>query len=296
MTPSLPTRIAQDLPTLSAAERKVGQLLLDRTHDVAHAALGDVARLAGVSEPTVIRFCRSMGYKGWPDFKIKFAASLMTGVPYVHSTLNADDGAGMLAAKVLDNAVSALLRARNDIQASQISAAIDLIDQARRVEFYGVGNSGIVAQDAQHKFFRFDLATAAYSDSHVQLMAASLLGPSDVLVAVSHSGRSREILDAVKLARKNRCPVVAITASGTPLAEQADVLLRANTQEDTELYSPMISRLVHLALIDVIALGVALKRGNEASRSLEKTKKSLTEKRLSSGSDPIRGLTPEDRR
>lgn len=237
-----------------------------------------------------------MGYKGWPDFKIKFAASLMTGVPYVHSTLNADDGAGMLAAKVLDNAVSALLRARNDVQASQISAAIDLIDQARRVEFYGVGNSGIVAQDAQHKFFRFDLATAAYSDSHVQLMAASLLGPSDVLVAISHSGRSREILDAVKLARKNRCPVVAITASGTPLAEQADVLLRANTQEDTELYSPMISRLVHLALIDVIALGVALKRGNEASRSLEKTKKSLTEKRLSSGSDPIRGLTPEDRR
>ncbi|MBB5213631.1 SIS domain-containing protein [Parapusillimonas granuli] len=281
MTKSLPARIAQDLATLSAAERKVGQLLLDRTHDVAHAALGDVARLAGVSEPTVIRFCRSMGYKGWPDFKIQFAAGLMTGVPYVHSSLNADDGAGVLAAKVMDNAVSALLRARNDIQAGQVDAAIGLISRARRVEFYGVGNSGIVAQDAQHKFFRFDLATAAYSDSHVQLMAASLLGPSDVLVAISHSGRSREILDAVRLARRNRCPVVAITASGTPLADLAGVLLRADTQEDTELYSPMISRLVHLALIDVLALGVALKRGKEASRSLEKTKKSLRNRRSS---------------
>ncbi|NYT48469.1 SIS domain-containing protein [Parapusillimonas granuli] len=277
----MPARIAQDLATLSAAERKVGQLLLDRTHDVAHAALGDVARLAGVSEPTVIRFCRSMGYKGWPDFKIQFAAGLMTGVPYVHSSLNADDGAGVLAAKVMDNAVSALLRARNDIQAGQVDAAIGLISRARRVEFYGVGNSGIVAQDAQHKFFRFDLATAAYSDSHVQLMAASLLGPSDVLVAISHSGRSREILDAVRLARRNRCPVVAITASGTPLADLAGVLLRADTQEDTELYSPMISRLVHLALIDVLALGVALKRGKEASRSLEKTKKSLRNRRSS---------------
>src|SRR3546814_3198151 len=111
------------------------------------------------------------------------------------------------------------------------------------IEFYGVGNSGIVAADAQHKFFRFDLATVAYSDSHVQLMAASLLGTSDVLVAISHSGRSRELLDAVRLARKNGCPIIAITATNTPLAELATVLLRADTQEDTEIYSPMISRL-----------------------------------------------------
>lgn len=279
MNESVLSQIVQQLPSLSTAESKVARLILEQTHAVTRAALSEVAQRAQVSEPTVIRFCRSMGYDGWPDFKIKLAASLMVGVPYVHSSLSAGDGTAALAAKVLDNAVSALLRVRNDINADRLDTAIALLAGARRIEFYGVGNSGIVAADAQHKFFRFDLSTVAYSDTHTQLMAASLLGPSDVLVAISHSGRSRELLDAVKLAQKNGCPVVAITASNTPLAQLATVMLRADTQEDTEIYSPMISRLVHLALIDVLALGVAMKYGNDVSHVLEKTKQSLRDRR-----------------
>ena len=279
MNKPLLAHIEQQLDELSTAERKVARLILDQTHRISTSALADIAQLAQVSEPTVIRFCRSMGYRGWPDFKIKLTASLMVGVPYVHSSLSADDGTAALAAKVLDNAISAFLRVRNDINADHIDTAISLLSQARRIEFYGVGNSGIVAADAQHKFFRYDLSTVAYSDSHVQLMAASLLGPRDVLVAISHSGRSHELLNAVKLARNNDCPVVAITASNTPLAGLATVMLRADTQEDTDIYSPMISRLVHLALIDILALGIALRRGAEASRVLEKTKNSLVDRR-----------------
>lgn len=273
------TQIEQGLPRFSVAQRKVAQLILQQSHRVVKSALADVAQMAQVSEPTVIRFCRVLGYNGWPDLKIKLAASLMVGVPYVHSSLSAGDGTAMLAAKVLDNAVSALLQVRNDINADHLDTAIGLLSCARRIEFYGVGNSGIVAADAQHKFFRFDLSTVAYSDTHTQLMAASLLGPNDVLVAISHSGRSKELLDAVQIALKNQCPVVAITASGTPLAELAAVVLRADTQEDTELYSPMISRLVHLAMIDILALGVALKRGTDISQMLEKTKESLRDRR-----------------
>jgi RpiR family carbohydrate utilization transcriptional regulator len=279
MNESVLVQIERQLPDLSTAESRVARLILDQTQAVARSALAEVAQLAAVSEPTVIRFCRSIGYDGWPDFKIKLAASLMVGVPYVHSSLSAGDGTAVLAAKVLDNAVSALLRVRNDINADRLDTAIGLLAGARRIEFYGVGNSGIVAADAQHKFFRFDLSTVAYSDTHTQLMAASLLSPADVLVAISHSGRSRELLDAVKIALKNGCPVVAVTASNTPLAQMATVLLRADTQEDTDIYSPMISRLVHLALIDVLALGVAIKYGNNVSRVLEKTKQSLRDRR-----------------
>ncbi|PLC55221.1 transcriptional regulator [Pollutimonas nitritireducens] len=279
MNESVLAQIERQLPGLSTAEGKVARLILDQTQAVARCALAEVAKLAHVSEPTVIRFCRSIGYDGWPDFKIKLAASLMVGVPYVHSSLRAGDDTAVLAAKVLDNAVSALLRVRNDINADRLDTAIGLLAGARRIEFYGVGNSGIVAADAQHKFFRFDLSTVAYSDTHTQLMAASLLSPADVLVAISHSGRSKELLDAVRLARANGCPIVAITATNTPLAQMATVLLRADTQEDTDIYSPMISRLVHLALIDVLALGLALKYGNNASKVLEKTKQSLRDRR-----------------
>lgn len=281
-TDTLLQHIARRLERCSDAERKVATLILAQPNAIADSAVGEVARLAQVSEPTVIRYCRSLGYRGWSDFKIKLAASLLGGVPYVHSSLRPGDPTSMLAAKVFDNAVSALLRTRNDIDPGRVDAAIDLLCGARRIEFYGTGNSGIVAADAQHKFFRYDVATVAYADTHTQLMAASLLGPRDVLVAISHSGRTRELLDSAGLAARNGCPVIAITASHSPLAELATVLLRADTQEDTEIYSPMLSRLVHLTLVDLLALGVALRRGAGISTVLEKTKKSLKRHRRAS--------------
>lgn len=273
------TKIEHQLPALSGAERKVAQYILEQPDEVVKLAVGDMAQRAQVSQPTVIRYCRSMGYRGWPDFKLKLAASIMGGMPYAHSALRVGDPTSVLAAKVFDNAITALLRARNDISADRIDAAIALLAAARRIEFFGLGNSGIVAVDAQHKFFRYDLAAVAYCDTHVQLKAASLLGPKDVLVAISHSGRSTDLLEAISLARKNKCPVIAITASNTPLAAQASVFLRADTPEDTDLYSPMLSRLVHLAMIDLLALGVAFAHGGSVSGMLAKTKKSLLGKR-----------------
>jgi RpiR family carbohydrate utilization transcriptional regulator len=272
-------RIQQQLAGLSAAERKVAELVLARPNDAVRSAVGEIAQLADVSQPTVIRFCRTLGYQGWPDFKVKLAASLMAGIPYVHSSLRNGDPTAELATKVFDNAAGALLRARNDLNTDLVDSAVALLARARRIEFHGQGNSGIVATDAQHKFFRYDLCTVAYTDAHIQTMAASMLGPRDVLVAISHSGRSKDLLEAVAIARKNQCPVIAITTSNTPLAQQATVLLRADTQEDTELYSPMLSRLVHLAIIDLLALGVALACDKDISLMLKKTKKSLRSKR-----------------
>ncbi|HEU0231088.1 MAG TPA: SIS domain-containing protein [Burkholderiaceae bacterium] len=272
-------RLRQQIPSLSAAERKAAEFVLQHPGDAAKSAVGDIARRAGVSEPTVIRFCRSLGCRGWPDFKVRLTASLMSGIPYVHSSLSSGESTAALAGKVFDNAVSALLRARNDLDPERVDEAVALLARARRIEFHGLGNSGIVAADAQHKFFRYDLCTVAYSDPHIQMMAASMLGPRDVLVAISHSGRSKDLLDAVATARRNDCPVIAITASNTPLAQSADVLLRADTQEDTELYSPMLSRLVHLVIVDLLALSVAMALGKDVSRVLERTKKSLKGKR-----------------
>ncbi|WP_019938516.1 SIS domain-containing protein [Bordetella sp. FB-8] len=272
-------RIKSQHDSLSAAERKVSQLVLGQPNQVIQATVADIAMRAGVSQPTVIRFCRSLGCTGLPDFKLKLAGSLVAGVPYVHSSVRPGDPTSEISAKVFDNAVSALLKCRNDVSPAMLDAAIALLAKARRIEFYGLGNSGIIAADAQHKFFRFDIPAVSYADPHVQAMAASLLGPRDVLVAISTSGRSSELLDAVEIARSNRCPVVAITSSGTPLARLATVPLLADTQEDTEIYSPMLSRIVHLVMIDVLAVGVALKHGPGLSATLEKTKRSLKRRR-----------------
>src|SRR3546814_2144389 len=128
----------------------------------------------------------------------------MVGIPYVHSSLRTGEPTAELATKIFDNAVSALLQARNDLNTDLVDTAVEILAKARRIEFYGQGNSGIVAADAQHKFFRYDLCTVAYADTHIQMMAASMLGPRDALVGISPSGRSKDLLEAVTVARKDR--------------------------------------------------------------------------------------------
>jgi len=283
-------RIRSHLPAFTAAERKVADLVLSQPYSTLQAAVAEIAASAGVSQPTVIRFCRSLGCSGLPDFKLKMAASLVSGVPYVHSCVLPEDPTSEIAAKVFDNTVSALLKCRNEVNPHALEQAVTLLSGARRIEFYGLGNSGIIASDAQHKFFRFGLSTVAYADSHIQNMAASVLTPDDVVVAISQSGRTLDLLDAVHLAQQAGAAVVAITASGSPLARLARVTLAADTPEDTETYSPMISRIVHLVLIDILAVGVALRHGPGLIEQLEKSKRSLRGKRLAG--PPLQGDPP----
>ncbi|NWG74642.1 MAG: SIS domain-containing protein, partial [Rubrivivax sp.] len=150
----------------------------------------------------------------------------------------------------------------------------------RRIEFYGVGNSGIVALDAQHKFFRLGVSAAAISDGHVQVMSATMLGPGDVAVFVSNSGASRDLLDVAEIVRRRGATSILITASGSPLALTAtaanQILLAADHPEDHERYSPMVSRLLHLVIVDILSTGVALRLGSAALRPmLQEIKKNL---------------------
>ena len=286
-------RVRAQYEQLPSAERRVADHLLAHPNEFVRAAVADIAREAGVSQPTVIRFARSLGCSGLQEFKLKLAASLVGGVPYVHATVAPGDGTAEISAKIFDNVISALIKCRNEVSPPSLERAIEWIADARRVEFYGLGNSGIIAADAQHKFFRFDIATVAYADPHVQSMAAALLGPRDVLVAISNSGRTIELLDAVSIALRNGCRVIALTSPGSPLARMATLAILADAREDAELYSPMISRIVHLALIDVLAVGVAMRRGNAVIEPLERTKQSLRGRKRRI--DPRADDTPGDK-
>ncbi|MCB6185294.1 SIS domain-containing protein [Leeia sp. TBRC 13508] len=278
-------RINHQLNNLPKAERLVAKQVLEQPRWAVEAPVAEIARVAQVSQPTVIRFCRSMGCDGLSDFKRRLANSLASGVPFVHSSVTLEDSVSDLSAKVFDNTISALLKCRNDLSALSLQQGILLLSEAKRIEFYGQGNSGIIAEDAQHKFFRYGVPTAAYSDPHVHRMAAAVLNAGDVVVAVSASGRSTDIIHSVQMALSVGAKVIAITPSGTPLARIATVALGADVQEDVEVYAPMLSRLVQLVIIDVLAVGVALKRGPEAISQLEKAKRSLREKRVRNGED-----------
>ncbi len=281
---SMLDRIKACLPSLAPAEQRVGKLVLSDPRAFAKLPVSELADRSHVSKPTVVRFCRSVGYDGLSDFKLKLAGSVSEGVPFIHRSVDADDKTNDIMVKVIDNTVAAFLKYRNDASTAAIEKAANALLQAyqqgKRIEFFGVGNSGMVAQDAQHKFFRLGINTIAYSDGHMQVMSASLLGPGDCVVVISNSGRTRDLMDACDIARKHGATAIVITASGSPLAAAGHIHLAADHPEGYDRYSPMVSRLLHLLVIDILATCVALRIGGEKLQPLlREMKNNLRNKR-----------------
>ena len=276
-------RIKASLPSLAPAEQRVGKLVLQDPRAFANLPVTELADRAHVSKPTVVRFCRSVGYDGLSDFKLKLAGSVSEGVPFIHRSVDADDKTADVAVKVIDNTVAAFLKYRNDASAFALDQAVKALAEThstgKRIEFYGVGNSGIVAQDAQHKFFRLGMNTIAYSDGHMQVMSASMLGQGDCVVVISNSGRTRDLMDACDIARKRGATTIVITASGSPLATAGQIHLTADHPESYDRYSPMVSRLLHLLIIDILATTVALRIGETLQPALREMKNNLRNKR-----------------
>ena len=276
-------RIKASLPSLAPAEQRVGKLVLQDPRAFANLPVTQLADRAHVSKPTVVRFCRSVGYDGLSDFKLKLAGSVSEGVPFIHRSVDVDDKTTDVMVKVIDNTVAAFLKYRNDASASALDQAVQALAQThstgKRIEFYGVGNSGIVAQDAQHKFFRLGMNTIAYSDGHMQVMSASMLGQGDCVVVISNSGRTRDLMDACDIAKKRGATTIVITASGSPLATAGKIHLTADHPESYDRYSPMVSRLLHLLIIDILATTVALRIGETLQPALREMKNNLRNKR-----------------
>ncbi len=277
-------RVKASLPSLAPAEQRVGKLVLGDPRAFANLPISVLADRAHVSKPTVVRFCRSMGYDGLSDFKLKLAGSVNEGVPFIHRSVDADDKTGDVMVKVIDNTVAAFLKYRNDAITGSIEKAVVTLAEThttgRRIEFYGAGNSGIVAQDAQHKFFRLGLNTIAYSDGHMQVMSASMLSAGDCVVIISNSGRTRDLMDACDIARKNGVTTIVITTSGSPLASAGNIHLAADHPEGFDKYSPMVSRLMHLMIVDILATCVALRiGGSKLQPMLQGMKNNLRSKR-----------------
>ena len=276
-------RIKASLPSLAPAEQRVGKLVLQDPRAFANLPVTELAERAHVSKPTVVRFCRSVGYDGLSDFKLKLAGSVSEGVPFIHRSVDADDKTNDVAVKVIDNTVAAFLKYRNDASSFALDQAVQVLAEThstgKRIEFYGVGNSGIVAQDAQHKFFRLGMNTIAYSDGHMQVMSASMLGKGDCVVVISNSGRTRDLMDAADIARKRGATTIVITSSGSPLATAGQIHLTADHPESSDRYSPMVSRLLHLLIIDILATTVALRIGESLQPALREMKNNLRNKR-----------------
>lgn len=266
-------RIEQSLPDFTPAERKVAEWVLEHPRQASAATLADVAGAAGASEPTVIRFCRRLGLSGFRELTRWLAVELSRPASFVHRDVGAGDTTADVVTKVLDASIQALVQTRAELSGRAIENAVEMLVDARQIVFAGQGASGHVATDACHKFFRLGIPTAAVTDLPSILQFAAIARPRDALLVISVRGGWPDIVDAAELARRRGANVIAITDPDSTLAEQATTTLACRAVEDTSVYTPMSSRLAHLALLDALQVSLALALGEPASDRLEASKR-----------------------
>lgn len=275
MKDDLLRKITEILDDLNPSEAKVGRYVLSAPDEVVHQTIAAVAAESQVSEPTVMRFCRSLGCKGYQDFKLGLAVSLAGDTPYVHTSINKDDTTAQIAEKICQYSSNSLRVLHEALDMAALKRAIKILNSARRIEIYGSGASGIVALDAQHKFFLANVPAVACRDSHLQIMSAASLDETCVALAISYTGQSLNIIEAASMAQKQGATVIGVTNKDSSLAKYCDPVINNPNIEDTKLFAPMVSRICQLAIIDILVTGIAMEKGASAWKHLKKIKQSV---------------------
>lgn len=273
-------KITNEFDSFSKSERKVAEVILASPATVIHASIASLAKQANISEPTVNRFCRRLDTKGYPDFKLHLAQSLANGTPYVNRHVDEHDSADEYTTKIFDSTLANLEMARKSLDTSLINRAVDVLTQANKISFFGLGASAIVAHDAQNKFFRFNVPVVYFDDILMQRMSSINSAQGDVVVVISHTGRTKPLVEVANIARENDAIVIGITDALSPLAKECNIVLSPTVAEDTDLYMPMASRIAQLTLVDILATGFTLRRGSKFRDNLKKVKDSLRSSRF----------------
>lgn len=274
------SRIQEKLESLSKMERKTAECMAENQDKLIYASITELAELAGTSEATVTRVCTKLGYSGFQALKVSVARELVSQQEKIHEDLKADSPPEMIIAKIFSSAIHTLTMTRKALDGKAVAGSIDALCRARRIVVIGNGNSGAIALDAQHKFLRIGLNVSAYTDDHMQMIAVVSMTKDDVLIAISHSGSSRDVAEAMQVAKENGATVISITNNGiSPVSKLADIRLYTYSQETKYRTYAISSRMAELTIIDTLYTGVSLRLGDKAIQNFEALEKALVVKK-----------------
>jgi DNA-binding MurR/RpiR family transcriptional regulator len=270
-------RVRSLLPSLPPAERRVAQRVIDDPAGVANSTITELAQVCGTSETTVIRFCRAIGFSGYPGLRLTLAtevgrAQIATGGRVVGSDISPDDSLQEIVDKVTFADARAVEETAAQLDVGNLAQVVDAVADARRVDIYGVGASAFVAMDFQQKLHRIGRVSYAWSDAHIMLTSAAVLEHGDVAVGISHTGATVDTIDALVVAGRRGATTVALTNfPKSAIADMADLVLTTAARETTFRSGATASRLAQLTVIDCIFVGVAQRTFGETRTALEAT-------------------------
>lgn len=287
--PDILSIIKDSYAELRPAERRVADVVLDEVSFAVDASNAEIAKRADVSEPTVTRFCRSIGCDGVRDFKLKLAQSVVVGRLYLVSGESepTTDGSPLWSV-VFGEARKALAAAERSVDPLEIIKAAELVAGARQVLIFGLGGSSTaLAQETQNRLFRYGVVAVTHDDPYMLKMTAATLGPNDLVIAISGTGRTREVNEVVELAKHYRAKAICITAPDSALAALADARLTVEVPEYADPLKPTASRYAFLAIIDLLSSAVGYQLDPSARETLRRIKYTMLSHRQGKVLEPL---------
>ncbi|WP_100642790.1 MurR/RpiR family transcriptional regulator [Alteromonas facilis] len=258
---------------LSASEMKLAAFTLDSANALRELSSQELANVVGVSQSSVVKFAQKLGYRGYPAFKLAIIDALNneTADTHLHGQITLNDDYQAMADKLVNSKIAVLNETRQLNEVVAFERAVEAIKHARRVVICGLGSSALVGKDFSYKLHKLGIHAIAESDGHAQLGIAATLDEEDVLIAISESGTTREVLNCVMEARKNRVTIISITKYGsTPVSDHASVKLFSVAEDPSLRLSSILARTAQELIIDM--LFIALTQSSRSGRErLEKT-------------------------
>lgn len=267
------------LPSLSKAEQKVATAVLDNPSNTVYSSVTDLAEQAGVGETTVIRFCRKLGYRGFQEFKLSVAQDLVSPNQQVYGKIEQSDTVDVMCRKITMFNTQALEDTISLLQEKELQKATDALIRSKRHYFFGVGSSGITAQDAQYRFMRLGFDTHFASDAHIIAMNCAMANSEDVVLGISTSGSTKDLVDALRIAKENGAFVICLTNHArSPVTSYADAILLAASKETPLQGGAFASKLAQIHVLDILSTIVSIKQRGSTFQALKRTAESVLDK------------------
>ncbi|MFD2639057.1 MurR/RpiR family transcriptional regulator [Piscibacillus salipiscarius] len=274
-------RIRGSMSQFSEKEKQIATYILRNPQLIIHTTINQVADDLGIAEATVFRFCRRLGFKGYQALKIALAAEVVAPIEDIHEEISEDDSVLEITEKVFQSNIQAIERTKEIQNGNTLEQVIDRIIKSDCVYFFGNGGSGIVAQDAQHKFLRIGVNAHAYADTHLQLMATSQMTKNNIAFFISHTGANIDLLDVVEMAKERGVFTVAITNfAKSPLSEAVDVPLYTVSEETEYRSEALASRIAELSIIDALYVNYHIKTLEKSTSAVNRMRQAISKKRL----------------
>lgn len=263
---------------MGKAEKHVADWIFENPGKIISLSIVELAEQCGCGEATIVRFAKRLGLSGYQELKFSLAAEGGGSPASTHIT--GEDSAYEIYGKVCNDIYISLEKTKSSLNQDSLAKAAEKISNANKIVIFGLGNSAAIAIDASHKFMRAGLDAVAYTDNHMQVIAASHLGENDIAIGISHSGSSKDIVEALKIAKEHNALTIAITNSGkSPILKQSDIVLSTSSEETKYNILALSSRIAQLVIIDTIYFYIVYNHSEDALESIRETEHSLLTKK-----------------